>query len=113
MRALSAQLAPVRGMPLLVYHPAFGHFAAAYGLEQVAVEEGGLSPTPRHLAEILRLVRERNIGTIFAQPQFSESSARAIAREAGLKIVVLDPLARDYAANLESMAAAIAAGLRR
>lgn len=110
---LAATLAPVRGEPLVVYHPAFGRFARAYGLRQVAVEEGGLAPSPRHVADVLKLVRERGVRTIFAQPQFSESSARAIAREAHLKLVVLDPLARDYAANLESMAAAIAAGLRR
>jgi hypothetical protein len=30
-----------------VFHPAFGHFAAAYGLEQVAVEDQGHEPGPR------------------------------------------------------------------
>jgi zinc transport system substrate-binding protein len=104
---LTTRLAPLRGREMLVYHPAFGYFAAAYGLRQMAVEQGGLAPSARHLARILEFARARDLGTIFVQPQFSESSARALAREAGLAIAVLDPLARDYPGNLRAIAATV------
>jgi len=107
---LAAELAPLRGADLLVFHPSFGYFCADHGLHQTAVEQGGQSPSARHLAGVLRRARESGARTIFVQPQFSESSARAVAREAGLDVVVLDPLPRDYPAGLRALAAAVAAG---
>jgi len=110
-RELAATLAPVRGGELLVMHPAFGWFAARYGLIQTAVEQGGLSPSPRHLAAVLERARARGARTLFLQPQTSPDQARTVAAEAGLAVEVLDPLARDYAANLRRMAAAVRAAL--
>ncbi|MBK6900211.1 MAG: zinc ABC transporter substrate-binding protein [bacterium] len=110
-RELAATLAPVRGGELLVMHPAFGWFAERYGLTQTAVEQGGLSPSPRHLAEILERARARGVRTLFLQPQTSPDQARTVAEEAGLNVEILDPLARDYAANLRCMAAAMVAAL--
>lgn len=110
-RELAAALAPVRGGELLVVHPAFGWFAARYGLTQTAVEQGGLSPSPRHLAAILDRARARGVRTLFLQPQTSPDQARTVAEEAGLSVEILDPLARDYAANLRRMAAAVLAAL--
>ena len=108
---LAATLAPVRGGELLVMHPAFGWLAERYGLTQTAVEQGGQSPSPRHLATLLERARARGVRTLFLQPQTSPDQARAVAREAGLEVGVLDPLARDYAANLRLMAAAMLAAL--
>ncbi len=106
-RRLADILAPVRGRDLFVFHPAFGYLARAYGLRQVAIEQGGLDPTPRHLARVLRQVREQGARAVFVQPQFSLGSARAVARDTGVEIVVLDPLAPDYAENMIAMAQAI------
>lgn len=110
-RELAGTLAPVRGGELLVMHPAFGWFAERYGLIQTAVEQGGLSPSPRHLAATLERARDRGVRTLFLQPQTSPDQARTVAREAGFTVGVLDPLARDYAANLRSMAAAMLAAM--
>ena len=100
-------LAPVRGRVLFVFHPAYGYFARAYGLKQVAIEQGGIDPSPRHLAEVLGGIRTRGARAVFVQPQYSIGSARAIARETGVELVVLDPLAADYAENLRGMARVI------
>ncbi len=110
-RELAATLAPVRGGELLVMHPAFGWFAARYGLTQTAVEQGGQSPSPRHLAAILERARARGVRTLFLQPQTSPDQARTVAREAGFTVGVLDPTARDYATNLRGMAAAMLAAM--
>jgi zinc transport system substrate-binding protein len=110
-RELAALLEPVRGRELFVFHPAFGYLADAYGLRQVAIEQGGLDPSPKHLAAVLDRVRAAGARAIFVQPQFSTGSARSVAREAGVSLVVLDPLARDYAANMRAMARAIREGL--
>jgi len=105
---LAAILAPVRGRDMVVAHPAYGRLAAAYGLEQVAVEHDGREPSPRQLAQVLQRVRDRGATALFVQPQFSMSAARGLAEAAGVSLVVLDPLARDYHDNMRTMARTIA-----
>ena len=93
-------LADSQGDVFFVFHPAFGHFAAAYGLTQVAIETGGHEPGSRHLARIIDQARRAGARAIITQPQFSEKSAATVARGIGAELVVLDPLSEDYAANL-------------
>ncbi|MGC9317416.1 MAG: metal ABC transporter solute-binding protein, Zn/Mn family [Armatimonadota bacterium] len=101
---IARALAPFRGSEILVFHPAYGYFADAYGLKQVAIEMEGKRPTPRQLEAIIEDAQRRDIRAIFVQPQFSTASAEAIAREIDAVVVPLDPLARDYLANLREMA---------
>jgi zinc transport system substrate-binding protein len=110
-RRLAAILAPAEGRTMLVVHPAFGYLAHAYGLKQVAIEHEGKEPGPRRLARLMDLARELGIEVIFAEPQFPEAASRAVARAIGGRVVTLDPLAADYAANLEDMARTIAGAL--
>lgn len=104
---LAATLAPVRGRDLLTFHPAFGYLCADHGLRQVAIESGGLAPSPRHLAEVMGRAREAGDRTIFIQPQFSSAAAEAVAAELGIDLVTLDPLAADYPGNMRRIADAV------
>jgi zinc transport system substrate-binding protein len=97
-------LAPVRGREMIVFHPAYGHFANEYGLSQVAIERGGVTPGSRQLALLIERAREKRIKAIFTQPQFSSTAAEAIAEEIGAELIHLDPLARDYVENLWDIA---------
>jgi len=109
---LARTLAPLRGRRIYVYHGAFGHFADAYGLIQVPVERGEREAGPRRLARLVAEARRDKVRAIFVQPQYPRRGAEAVARAVGAEVVPLDPLARDYAANLERMAAAVERGLR-
>ncbi len=109
--ALRAQLAPCAGRELWVFHPAYGYFAESYGLEQVAIEEGGLEPGSRRLGELVERARAAELRAIFVQPQFSQAEARRIADEIGAELVVLDPLPADYESGLRAMGATIAKAL--
>ena len=108
---VAALLAPVRGRVFYTMHPAFAYLGADHGLKQVALERGGLSPGPRHLASTLTRARDEGVSAIFSQPQQSRAPALTAAREIGVAVVELDPLARDYPANLRRLAAAVAAAL--
>ena len=101
---IARALAPARGKELLVFHPAFGYFADAYGLRQVAIQTGGREPGARRLAELIGEARRRGVRVVFVQPQFSRKTARAVAQETGAAVVPFDDLARDYVANLDAMA---------
>jgi zinc transport system substrate-binding protein len=110
---LSAMFEPFKGQRFYVYHPAFGYFAHAYGLEQIAVETGGKEPAARTLDALIRKARADGVRVIFVQPQFSKKSADRVAREIGGVVIPLDGLAEDYIANMEIMAREIVSGFSR
>lgn len=96
----------------VVTHPAWGHFAAEYGLEQVAIEKDGKEPSPARLVELVEAARAEELSVVFSQKGFPESAARALARETGARVVVLDPLAGDWLDNMRKTARALASSLR-
>lgn len=102
-RQLSEMLAPYEGGTVLVFHPAFGYFTDRYGLEQLAIQSGGLEPGPRRLAGTIDRARELGLRTVFAQPQSPSASVRAVAEAIGGEIEVLDPLAPKYLENLDHL----------
>ena len=57
--------------------------------------------------------RKDGVRVIFAQPQFDQRAARSIAGSIGGAVVTLDPLARDYLKNLQTMATTIREQLGR
>ena len=100
------------GTQFMVFHPAWGYFAEAYGLKQVPIEIEGKDPKPAQLKELIQHARENDIRVIFVQPQFSTKSASIVAREIGGQVVFADPLAEDWMANLRGVAAKFKAALR-
>ena len=95
----------------MVYHPAWGYFADAYGLTQLPIQVGGTDPSARELAALIDQALEEEISVVFVQPQFSEANAQAVAQEIGGSVVKVDPLAYDWLANLETVADAFARAL--
>jgi zinc transport system substrate-binding protein len=96
----------------MVFHPAWGYFAQAYGLEQVPVEIEGKEPKPAELKHLIKHAKEKNIKVIFVQPQFSAQSARTIANTIGAEIVFADPLALNWADNLQRVAEKFSTALK-
>ncbi len=100
------------GKRFMVFHPSWGYFAQAYGLKQIPIEIEGKEPKPAQLSELITHAREDGIQVIFVQPQFSIKSAKVIAGEIGAQIVIADPLAEDWAANLRAVARKFERALR-
>lgn len=92
----------------LVYHPAWGHFAEEYGVEQMAIEEGGKEPSARRMVELIGEARREGIRVVVAQRGFPTRGARVVAEEVGARVVTLDPLARDWAGTLRRLARVLA-----
>ena len=99
------------GATLLVYHPSWGHFAAAYGLRQRALEADGKTPSARHLAELATGVRREGVRTLFSNPDAPEAVVRRAAATLGCRVEVIDPLAGAWDENLLRTASRMAAGI--
>ncbi|MDD5590840.1 MAG: zinc ABC transporter substrate-binding protein [Dehalococcoidales bacterium] len=93
-------LSGVENRMFMVYHPSFGYFARDYGLTMLPIEDEGKEPTPAGLAHLIEHAREYNIKVVFASPQFNPNGAKVIADAIDGRVVLIDPLARDYVTNL-------------
>lgn len=79
---------------IVTAHEAFGFLARRYGFTVHAIT--GLNPeeepSASAIAELVDLVRTRNITTVFFESLTSDALAKTIANEAGVTVEVLDPL---------------------
>ncbi|MFO7911189.1 MAG: zinc ABC transporter substrate-binding protein [Desulfotignum sp.] len=108
---LKTLLAPLEGHNFFVFHPAFGYFADAYGLQQIPVETMGRSPKGKELSAIIKLAKQENARVIFVQPQFDKQAAQKIAEAINGAVVSINPLAYEYLDNMVRMADTITTAL--
>jgi len=101
------------GRRFMVYHPAWGYFARAYGLVQIPVESEGKAPTPKALRKLIDEARHDGIRAVFVQPQFSTKNAETIARAIEGRVIAADPLALDWEKNLLQVAEQFKSTLER
>jgi len=52
----------------------------------------GRESTPRHLQEIVKAVKGSGLRVVFIEPQLNPRVAETVAREAGVRVLMLDPM---------------------
>lgn len=92
--AFTAGLATCDRRVLVTAHSAFGYLAGRYNLTQEAIAglEPESEPSPQRLADLARKVRADGTTTIFYETLVSPKVAESLAREAGVRTAVLDPI---------------------
>jgi zinc transport system substrate-binding protein len=108
---LSTKLAPFKGENIFVFHPVFGYFTDAYGLNQIAIETMGRTPKGKELSAIIKKAKQEKTRILFVQPQFDRNAARKIAAAINGSVISIDPLAFDYLSNMKSITNTIGANL--
>jgi zinc transport system substrate-binding protein len=78
---------------LLSGHAAFAYLAKRYALQQIALS--GISPdaepTPQKMAEMIKATRKKGIKFIYSEELVNPKLSQALAKEAGVGILVLNP----------------------
>ena len=86
------KVAPERRL-LVTSHDSFAYFAEAYGFEIVGLVIPSLAPhvepSAEHIADLVDVVREREVPAVFGETTVSERMAQAVARETGADLVQL------------------------
>ncbi|HET7339921.1 MAG TPA: metal ABC transporter substrate-binding protein [Methylomirabilota bacterium] len=84
-------MAPVKGSKVVVYHPDMIYFLTRFGLVQAAVLEDrpGIPPSPQHLVNVIRQVKEDRIKVILVEPWNDVKLATRVAEEAGARAFVV------------------------
>ncbi|KAF5074945.1 High-affinity zinc uptake system binding-protein ZnuA [anaerobic digester metagenome] len=103
---ITQRLSGKNNTKIMVYHPAWAYFCKDYNLQQISIQQDGKEPTPQALASLVDTARRENIKVIFVSPEFSTSNAKVIANEIDGKVVVVDPLSKDYLKNMQKVAEA-------
>ncbi|MGG7643369.1 zinc ABC transporter substrate-binding protein [Rhodovulum sp. YNF3179] len=94
-----ARLAPVRGLPFVVFHDAYHYFEARFDIEAagaVSVSDA-TDPGPRRVAEIRDLIRDTGAACVFTEPQFPPRLVDTLIEGSTAQTGTLDPLGADLA----------------
>ncbi|TMR02647.1 zinc ABC transporter substrate-binding protein [Actinomadura soli] len=93
-REFRVGLAACKRRDIVTAHGAFGYLADRYGLHQIPVAgvDPASEPSPKRMADLTRRVSSAGATTIFTETLVSPKVARSLAREAGVRTAVLDPV---------------------
>jgi ABC-type Zn uptake system ZnuABC Zn-binding protein ZnuA len=93
---------PLRGTPIVTYHKNWIYFFKLFGLEEAGTVEPkpGIPPSPKHVTNLISLMRKRNIGIILAANYFDEQKIRTVAARTNAEAVIV-PLYVGGAAGVD------------
>lgn len=87
----TGRVLPLRDTPIVTYHKNWVYFLQLFGLEEAGTVEPkpGIPPSPRHVTELVELMRRRQIKIIFAANYFDEQKIRTVAGRVGATPVIV------------------------
>lgn len=94
----------------VIYHPALGYLARAYGLEQIAIENDGKEPSARQIGQIIDSAREKGVKVLLYQVEFPRSVVDVVAKDMGVEAMQINPLAENPIATIEEITRLISEG---
>jgi zinc transport system substrate-binding protein len=112
MKALADRSPNKKVLPV---HNSFDYLARDLGWQVVGTiqTQPGVEPSPRNMARLIQTIRKEGVRIIITEPQYSDKTARTLARETGAALLSLESVAagkpaadtyeRAMKANLESM----------
>ena len=82
---------PVKGAKVVVFHPVYIYLLTRFGLTQAGALEDrpGIPPSPQHLVNVIRQMKEEGIKAILVEPWNDVKLANRVAEEAGAKAYVM------------------------
>lgn len=88
-----AALEPLRGAEVVEFHHSMDYLLRRCGIRVAgAIEPSpGQSVGPRTLHELTEHAREHGARAVFMEPQLAGQAAEALAREAGIPLITVDP----------------------
>ena len=91
---LTAQLAPVKDRPYIVFHDAYQYFEAHYGLKAVGsiTLSPERQPSAQRLTEIRKRLADSGAACVFSEPQFRPALVDVVIEGSTAKRGELDPI---------------------
>ena len=91
--AWQAQLATIKGKPVVAWHTSWNYFAEYTGMRIVAYMEPkpGVPPSPSHLLQVVQAVKASGAKVIIMEPFYDRKVADLVARQTGATVLILPP----------------------
>ncbi|MBV9647344.1 MAG: zinc ABC transporter substrate-binding protein [Candidatus Eremiobacteraeota bacterium] len=90
-REIAHQIAtvPPGHRTMIVFHNAWQYYNDRFGLQTLGVVElsPGQEPTPKYIAELVRLAKQHHVRAVFAEPEYSPKLVQALAQSAGITTI--------------------------
>ncbi len=85
------KMLPLRGTPIVTYHKNWIYFVKLFGLEEVGTVEPkpGIPPSPKHVTELVNVMRQRDVRIILAANYFDEQKIRTVASRVNAEAVIV------------------------
>jgi ABC-type Zn uptake system ZnuABC Zn-binding protein ZnuA len=118
-RGWAADLAQIRGKPVVAWHTSWRYLADYTKVNIVGFMEPkpGVPPSPAHLAGLIQTMRRTGAKVIVMEPFYARKTADFVAARTGAKVLILPPsvggtkAVPDYVAllkhNIQQLAAAV------
>lgn len=89
--AWQASLAGLKDKPVVAYHTSLVYLADAFSFRIVGEVEPkpGIPPNAAHLQQLIQTIRAQRIGVLIMEAYYERRSADYLARETGIKLVVI------------------------
>jgi len=94
IRKTAEFVAEMRTTPYLVQHDGFGYLAREFGFTQVGHIQTtpGREPGAKHVAEILALIKDKQVKCLFHEPQFAPKLAKRLNQETHVALREIDSM---------------------
>ena len=92
-RTWRADLAKIKGQPVVAWHTSWRYFAEYTGMNIVGFMEPkpGVPPSPAHLAGLIQTMKQAGAKVIIMEPFYDKKTADFVAGKTGAKVLVLAP----------------------
>ena len=80
---------PFRGLKVVSYHNQFIYFLTRFKVVQIGTVEdrAGIPPTPTHLAQLIRRMRDEKVTRVLLEPWDDRKLAARVAEESGAQVI--------------------------
>ena len=87
-------MAPLKGRPVVMFHPSWNYFLARYGLRLVGLVEAapGKEASPQYIAQLLETLKKEHVTAVFTEPQLARRPAEVVSEAGHVPLLELDPL---------------------
>ena len=118
--AWKANLASIKGKPVVVWHTSWRYFAEYTGMKIVEYMEPkpGVPPSPAHLLEVVRAIKASGAKAIIMEPFYDRKMADLVSRQTGAQVLIVPPSVgaapgiTDYVTLMQKDIAQVAAAVK-
>ena len=85
------KMMPLRGKKIVVFHKNWSYFTNLFGLDVAGAIEPkpGIPPSAKHVTELTRMMKDRNVRIIFAANYFDPQKIKSIAQRVDAEAIIV------------------------